>query len=213
MWRRPWCIFNVTSNICKYAHGRNDTFLCAETGDCSCNRLPLAPAKRSKERRDRTTNDSHKAVCGIFNNAKGTISKSKSRKQPHYYAGKEQDRTSFDDEAFQPFPYMKENCFNLRNMILWKLHYERSRFTGERFCLLKNDCCYKHSYDSDEVHQRSDKGALCISCSFTSDYTTHKSDNRKFGTTRNKCCCHNSKTSVIVLFDGLGSHDSRDTAS
>ena len=98
-------------------------------------------------------------------------------------------------------------------MILRKLHYERSRFTGKRFCFLKNDRCYKYSYDSDKVHQRSDKGALCISCGLTSNYTTHKSDNRKFCTTRNKCCCHDSKTSVIILLDGLGSHDSRDTAS
>jgi Fe2+ transport system protein B len=61
-------------------------------------------------------------------------------------------------------------------MILRKLHYERSRFTGERFCFLKNDRCYKYSYDSDKVHQRSDKGALCISCGLTSNYTTHKID-------------------------------------
>ena len=37
--------------------------------------------------------------------------------------------------------------------------------------------------------------------------------NRKLRTARNKCGCHNGKTSVVIIFDGLGSHDTRDTAA
>ena len=99
-------------------------------------RLPFAKAKRCKDRSDHTTDGCHKAVCTVFYHSKSTICESESAKEPHYYTGKEQDRTGFDDEAFQSFPYMKKNCLNLRNMILWKLHNERSRFTGERFCFL-----------------------------------------------------------------------------
>ncbi len=56
---------------------------------------------------------SHKAVCALFYHTEATVFESKSTKEPHYYAGKEQDRTSFDDEAFQSFPYMKQNGLSL----------------------------------------------------------------------------------------------------
>ena len=64
----------------------------------------------------------HKTVCTVFYHAKASVCKSESTKEPHYNAGKEQDCSGFDDEAFQSFPYMKENCLSLWNMILWKFH-------------------------------------------------------------------------------------------
>ena len=41
-----------------------------------------------------------------------------------------------DDEAFQSFPYMKQYGLSLRNMVLRKLHNERSRLSRERFGFL-----------------------------------------------------------------------------
>ena len=38
--------------------------------------------------------------------------------------------------AFQSFPYMKQYGLSLRNMVLRKLHNERSRLSGERFGFL-----------------------------------------------------------------------------
>ena len=99
-------------------------------------------------------------------------------------------------------------------MVLRKLHYKRSRFTGERFCFLQDDSRYKNCYNTDEVHQWCDETSSyivtgCISC----HDTTHKSDNRKFCTAGNKCCCHNCQTTVIISLDRFGSHDSRDSTA
>ena len=72
----------------------------------------------------------------LFYQTEAAVFETKSAKEPHYYAGKEQDRTSLDDEAFQSFPYMKQYGLSLRNMVLRKLHNERSRLSGERFGFL-----------------------------------------------------------------------------
>ena len=47
----------------------------------------------------------------------------------------------------------------------------------------------------------------------TGHNTAHKSDNWKLRTARNEGSGHDGKTSVIVLFNGLGGHDSRNTAA
>ena len=109
---------------------------------------------------------------------------------------------------------MKQNCLYRRNVILWKLHYERSRFTGERFCFLQDDRSYKNCYNTDEVHQWCDETSSYIVTGCISGHdTTHKGDNRKLGTTWDKCCCHDRQTTVIICLDRFGSHDSRDSTA
>ena len=204
----------ITSYVCKNTHCTYDGLFCGESGDGGCNRLPFTKSKRGKDRSKDTTKDSHDTVVAVLNKSDSASCISDAGKDPHDNCCKEKNGTGFDDEAFQSLPNVKQNCLYRRNMILWKLHYKRSRFTGERFGFLQNDSRYKNCYNTDKVHQWCDETSSyvvtgCISC----HDATHKSDNRKLGTTWDKCRCHNCQTTVIICLDRFGSHDSRDSTA
>ena len=204
----------ITSYVCKNTHCTYDGLFCGESGDGGCNRLPFAKSKRSKDRSKDTAKDSHDTVVAVLNKSDSASCISDTGKDPPDNGCKEKNGTGFDDEAFQSLPNMKQNCLYRRNVILWKLHYERSRFTGERFCFLQDDRRYKNCYNTDKVHQWCDETSSYVVTGYISCHdTTHKSDNRKLGTTWNKCCCHDRQTTVIICLDRFGSHDSRDSTA
>ena len=102
------------SYICKNAHGGNDRFLCGKAGQRSCHRLPLAKAQRCKQRCDEHHRLQPVSCLPLSSTRpKPPFSKPNPAKEPHNYAGKEQDCTSLDDEAFQSFPYMKQYGLSL----------------------------------------------------------------------------------------------------
>ena len=81
----------------------------------------------NEDRRNDSSDRRQKTVRAVLYHSKTAVGKSEAAEEPHYYACKEQNRSGFDDKAFQSFPYMEKNCSDLRNVILRKLHNKRRR--------------------------------------------------------------------------------------
>src|SRR5699024_11199116 len=158
-------------------HGAYDRLFCGESGNGSRNRCPCMIAqtksKRCEENRDGSAEHCQKTVGSIFHCAKASVNKSISCQEPHHDTCQKQDRTGFHNKSSQALPYMKKNCFCLRNMVCRKFHNERSRLAVERLCLFQNDRRNKNCHDSDHIHNKG-KSACRESGDLASDHTAHQ---------------------------------------
>ena len=92
-------------------------------------------------------------------------------------------------------------------MVCRKLHNERSRISGEDLCLLQDNTWTDNCCHTKEVC------ACCNPCS-TAEYSTcdHRNE-RCLRTARDKCCCHDGHTTVTLILNCSGSHDTWDTTT
>src|SRR5699024_10131343 len=130
------CIFGIPCYVRKNTHRGYDRFFCCESGQGCCHRLPFPKAEWCKKRSDHAADCRKETVVAVLYHSESSVCKSESSEEPHHYTCEEKNRSGFNNEAFQSFPYMHQYCLCRRNVVLWKLHYERSRLSGKRFCLL-----------------------------------------------------------------------------
>ena len=90
-------------------------------------------------------------------------------------------------------------------MVCRKLHNERSRITGKHLGFLQDDTGADDCCDTNKVCTR------CNPRSSAKDSACEQGDNRKLSSTRDKGCGHDGHTTVTLVLDGSGSHDTRNT--
>ena len=96
-------------------------------------------------------------------------------------------------------------------MVGGKLHNERRRATGEELGLFEHEARGDDGKDAQEVEERTDPrgGGGRIA----DDGTHEQGDDRQLGTTGDERGGHNRHAAVLLVLDGLGSHDSGNAAA
>ena len=96
-------------------------------------------------------------------------------------------------------------------MIGGKLHNKRRRTTGEELGLLEHEARGDDGKDAQEVEERADPrgGGGRV----TDDGTHEQGDNRQLGATGDERGGHDRHAAVLLVLDGLSSHDAGDAAA
>ena len=102
---------------------------------------------------------------------------------------------------------MNEDAFCGRKMILWKFHNKWSRIACKHLCFLQDNTGDNNHKNSHEIHGRSHPRDIREHCS------ANQGDDREFCTTGNKGGGHNGHTTVFFIFNGFGSHNTRDATT
>ena len=100
---------------------------------------------------------------------------------------------------------------NRREVVGRKLHNKRRRATGEELGLLEHEARGDDGKDAQEVEERADPrgGGGRIA----DDGAHEQGDDRQLSAAGNKRGGHDRHTAVLLVLDGLGSHDAGDTAA
>ena len=95
-------------------------------------------------------------------------------------------------------------------MILRKFHYKRRRFPMERFRFLEHNRCEKNATDSHKVNRRSNPRTESAR---SRNHASHARNHRKLCTARHPSRRHNRQTAIVIIFNRLRRHNTRDAAA
>ena len=169
--------------------------------------MPITPAKRSEYPRNCATENCKNRIVLVLYRLEHSIDKAVARNKPHQDTSKEDDRTCLFNERPCALPHTAQHSANCRNMISRKLHNEWCSITSKKAGLFQDDARTKNCSETQEVCRRSDppgatKNSRCKQC-----------NNRHLCTTRNKGCRHDGHTTIVLILDCTGSHNTRNATT
>ena len=181
--------------------------------------LPGAKAERGEDPSDQVAqHGEHGVVHELLGDAvhrrqeaKGTVVATKVGQEPNHDSGREDDRAGLLDKGPAALPHVQRPRADRREVVGGKLHNERRRATGEELGLLEHKARGDDGKDAQEVEERADprRGGGRVA----DDGTHEQGDDRQLSAAGDERGSHDRHAAVLLVLDGLGSHDAGDAAA